>query len=235
MNPLLRPLRAGLNPAVFLESHPMPATRRPLFGIDRGKRDAIQTEGYQALLRGLRGQKELPESGLLLGIVRDRSCRGGSAVSVNLAAAFLSATQARTLLVAASPRNRLTAEAFRLKSQSGLYDYLAGTAQLETIAHSLADPLWHFIPPGKLPRATSRDAVVERFRQALPVWREQFRTVIVDLPPIAAATFCLDFAPALDGVVLEVQADRLDRVIGKQTIDALRSVGTRVLGCVYKG
>jgi capsular exopolysaccharide synthesis family protein len=67
-------------------------------------------------------------------------------------------------------------------------------------------------------------------RELLRTMVDAFDMVILDTPPVMAASDSSVLASMVDGVVLVVRAGRTERSLAQQAVRQLTSVGARVLG-----
>ena len=62
--------------------------------------------------------------------------------------------------------------------------------------------------------------------------REQYSFVIVDTPPVHAASQAHTFAKHCDGVIVVSRLERTSREVVRRTIDELQKAGATIIGCV---
>ena len=62
--------------------------------------------------------------------------------------------------------------------------------------------------------------------------KKRFRYILFDTPPVIAVTDAAILATKLDGVVLVVRANKTSMAVSQRTLQTLRNVNARVLGCI---
>jgi Mrp family chromosome partitioning ATPase len=88
------------------------------------------------------------------------------------------------------------------------------------------------LSPSGIPDYSEREAG-DSLRSVLPALRTQWKNIVVDCPPIASSGLLLDIAPAVDGVILVVRAERERRDEIKQKIDWLKRMSPPLLGVIF--
>src|SRR6476661_2081707 len=155
------------------------------------------------------------------------------------AAANLAVTLAqlgdRTVLVDADLRKPGVGRLLNLGSgkYAGLSSYLAGVSSLElvTVPHP-SIPNLAAIPTGPLPPNPADLLSSHRLADAIAELRTKFKFVIVDSPPILAATDAVILSVQTDGVLLVVRSGETPKEAFTRTRDLLISVKCRLLGVV---
>ena len=155
------------------------------------------------------------------------------------AAANLAVTLAqlgdRTLLVDADLRKPGVGRLLNLTDSkyAGLSSYLAGVSSLElvTVPHPAIANLVA-IPTGPLPPNPADLLSSHRFGDALQQLRSQFKFIVIDSPPIMAATDAVIVSVQADGVLLVVRSGETPKEAFTRARDLLVSVKCRLLGVV---
>ena len=155
------------------------------------------------------------------------------------AAANLAVTLAqlgdRTLLIDSDLRKPGVGRLLDLGSgkYAGLSSYLAGASSLElvTIQHP-AIPNLSAIPTGPLPPSPADLLSSHRLADAIAELREKFKFIVIDSPPIMAATDAVILSVQADGVLLVVRSGETPKEAFTRTRDLLLSVKCRILGVV---
>jgi len=88
------------------------------------------------------------------------------------------------------------------------------------------------IPSGPLPPNPAELLGAERMRKALAELGGAYDLIILDTPPLLAASDGAILATMVDGVVLVVRAGSTQTEAGQQAAQQLQSVGARVVGAV---
>jgi polysaccharide biosynthesis transport protein len=155
------------------------------------------------------------------------------------AAANLAVTLAqlgdRTLLIDADLRKPGVGRLLNLGSgtYAGLSSYLAGVSSLDlvTIQHP-AIPNLSAIPTGPLPPNPADLLSSHKLADAIAELRTKFKFIVIDSPPIMAATDAVILSVKADGVLLVVRSGETPKEAFTRTRDLLLSVKCHLLGVV---
>jgi succinoglycan biosynthesis transport protein ExoP len=155
------------------------------------------------------------------------------------AAANLAVTLAqlgdRTLLIDADLRKPGVGRLLNLNGNkyAGLSSYLAGVSSLDlvTVQHP-AIPNLSAIPTGPLPPNPADLLSSHRFADAITELRTKFKFIVIDTPPVMAATDAVILSVKADGVVMVVRSGETPKEAFSRTRDLLMSVNCRLLGVV---
>ena len=155
------------------------------------------------------------------------------------AAANLAVTLAqlgdRTLLIDADLRKPGVGRLLNLAGgkYAGLSSYLAGVSSLElvTIQHPVI-PNLSAIPTGPLPPNPADLLSSHKLADAIAELREKFKFIVIDSPPIMAATDAVILSVKADGVLLVVRSGETPKEAFTRTRDLLLSVKCHILGVV---
>lgn len=155
------------------------------------------------------------------------------------AAANLAVTLAqlgdRTVLVDADLRKPGVGRLLNLNGgkYAGLSSYLAGVSSLDlvTVPHP-AIPNLAAIPTGPLPPNPADLLSSSKLTEAIAELRSKFKFVVIDSPPIMAATDAVILSVQTDGVLLVVRSGETPKEAFTRTRDLLNSVKCHMLGVV---
>jgi capsular exopolysaccharide synthesis family protein len=155
------------------------------------------------------------------------------------AAANLAVTLAqlgdRTLLIDADLRKPGVGRLLNMNGgkYAGLSSYLAGVSSLDlvTVQHP-AIPNLSAIPTGPLPPNPADLLSSHRLADALAELRTKFKFIVIDTPPVMAATDAVILSVQADGVVLVVRSGETPKEAFSRTRDLLVSVKCNLLGVV---
>ena len=155
------------------------------------------------------------------------------------AAANLAVTLAqlgdRTVLVDADLRKPGVGRLLNLGSgkYAGLSSYLAGVSSLDlvTVPHP-AIPNLAAIPTGPLPPNPADLLSSHKFADAITELRTKYKFIVIDSPPVMAATDAVIISVQTDGVLLVVRSGETPKEAFTRTRDLLNSVKCRILGVV---
>src|SRR5271166_124180 len=159
---------------------------------------------------------------------------GKTTVAANLAVT-LAQLGDKTVLVDADLRKPGVGRLLNLGSgkYAGLSSYLAGVSTLDlvTIPHP-AIPNLSAIPTGPLPPNPADLLSSHKLADAIAELRTKFKFIVIDSPPIMAATDAVILSVQADGVVLVVRSGETPKEAFTRTRDLLTSVKARLLGVV---
>src|SRR5216684_2991100 len=155
------------------------------------------------------------------------------------AAANLAVTLAqlgdRTVLVDADLRKPGVGRLLNLAGgkYAGLSSYLAGVSSLElvTIPHPTI-PNLVAIPTGPLPPNPADLLSSHKLADAIAELRTKFKFIVIDSPPVMAATDAVILSVQADGVLLVVRSGETPKEAFTRTRELLSSVKCRILGVV---
>jgi succinoglycan biosynthesis transport protein ExoP len=116
---------------------------------------------------------------------------------------------------------------------AGLSSYLAGVSSLDlvTVPHP-AIPNLAAIPTGPLPPNPADLLSSHKLSEAIAELRKKFKFIVIDSPPIMAATDAVVLSVQTDGVLLVVRSGETPKEAFTRTRDLLASVKCHLLGVV---
>jgi len=116
---------------------------------------------------------------------------------------------------------------------AGLSSYLAGVSTLDlvTVPHP-AIPNLAAIPTGPLPPNPADLLASHRLTDAIAELRTKFKFIVIDSPPVMAATDAVILSVQADGVLLVVRSGETPKEAFTRTRDLLTSVKSRLLGVI---
>src|ERR1700704_4388125 len=116
---------------------------------------------------------------------------------------------------------------------AGLSSYLAGVSALDlvTVPHP-AIPNLVVIPTGPLPPNPADLLSSYKLADAIAELRTKFKFIVIDSPPVMAATDAVILSVQADGVLIVVRSGETPKEAFTRTRDLLNSVKCRILGVV---
>lgn len=191
------------------------------------------SEAFRALRTSLLlSQADHPPQVILLTSALPRE--GKTTAAVNLAVT-LAQLGDRTLLIDADLRKPGISRLLNLTDgkHAGLSTYLAGVSSLDlvTIPHPRITNL-AAIPTGPLPPNPADLLSSLRMREAIAALRREYKFIVIDSPPIMAATDAVIISALCDGVLLVARSGETPREALTRTRDLLAAVHSRVLGVI---
>jgi succinoglycan biosynthesis transport protein ExoP len=191
------------------------------------------SEAFRALRTSLLlSQADHPPQVILVTSALPRE--GKTTAAVNLAVT-LAQLGDRTLLLDSDLRKPGIRRALNLTigKELGLSSYLAGVSTLEevTIPHPTINNL-AAITTGPVPPSPADLLSSHRMREAIMELRHRFKFIVIDSPPVMAATDPVILSALTDGVLLVVRSGETPKEAFTRTRDLLAAVKCRLLGVV---
>jgi len=191
------------------------------------------SEAFRALRTSLLlSQADHPPQVILVTSALPRE--GKTTAAVNLAVT-LAQLGDRTLLMDSDLRKPGIRRALNLTigKEVGLSSYLAGVSTLDeaTIPHPTIDNLVA-LTTGPVPPSPADLLSSHRMREAIVELRHRFKFIVIDSPPVMAATDAVILSALTDGVLLVVRSGETPKEAFTRTRDLLAAVKCRLLGVV---
>ena len=191
------------------------------------------SEAFRALRTSLLlSQADHPPQVILVTSALPRE--GKTTAAVNLAVT-LAQLGDRTLLIDSDLRKPGIRRALNITSgkEAGLSSYLAGVSTLEevTIPHPTIENL-AALTTGPIPPSPADLLSSHRMREAITELRHKFKFIVIDSPPVMAATDAVLISALTDGVLLVVRSGETPKEAFTRTRDLLAAVKCRLLGVV---
>jgi tyrosine-protein kinase Etk/Wzc len=156
---------------------------------------------------------------------------GKTTTAANMAVAFAQQGM-RVLIVDCDLRRSRLHKMFSVAREPGLTELVIGKVEMEAAARETSVTGLYVMPSGQLPPNPSELLGGERMRKTLISLGEAFDLVVLDTPPLLAASDAAILATLADGVVLVVRAGETEADAGIQAMQQLSAVGARVVGAV---
>lgn len=194
------------------------------------------SEAFRALRTSLLlSQAEHPPQVILVTSALPRE--GKTTAAVNLAVT-LAQLGDRTLLIDSDMRKPGIRRALNLTStkEGGLSSYLAGVCTLDevTIPHPAISNL-SALTTGPVPPSPADLLSSHRMREGIAELRRRYKFIVIDSPPIMAATDAVILSALTDGVLLVVRSGETPKEAFTRAKDLLTAVKCRLLGVVLNG
>jgi capsular exopolysaccharide synthesis family protein len=191
------------------------------------------SEAFRALRTSLLlSQAEHPPQVILVTSALPRE--GKTTAAVNLAVT-LAQLGDRTLLMDSDLRKPGIRRALNLTmgKEGGLSSYLAGVLTLDEaiIPHPTITNL-EALTTGPVPPSPADLLSSHRMRDAITELRRRYKFIVIDSPPIMAATDAVILSSLTDGVLLVVRSGETPKEAFTRTRDLLAAVKSRLLGVV---
>ena len=156
---------------------------------------------------------------------------GKTTTAANLAVSFAQHGM-RVLLIDCDLRRARLHKVFSIGREPGITEMVLGREEPDAVTRETDTPGLYLIPSGVLPPNPSELVGGERMRKCLAMLSEAFDLIILDTPPLLAASDGAILATLSDGVVLVLRAGTTESEAAQQAIQQLNTVGARVVGAV---
>jgi capsular exopolysaccharide synthesis family protein len=191
------------------------------------------SEAFRALRTSLLlSQADHPPQVILMTSALPRE--GKTTAAVNLAVT-LAQLGDKTLLVDGDLRKPGVSRALSMSGgkYAGLSSYLAGVSTLDliTVQHPTITNL-SVIPTGPVPPNPADLLSSHRLSDMVLELRQRYKFVVIDSPPIMAATDAVILSVLADGVLMVVRSCQTPKEAFKRTCELLGSVKAHILGVV---
>lgn len=191
------------------------------------------SEAFRALRTSLLlSQAEHPPQVILVTSSLPREGKTTAAVNLGVTLAQLGD---RTLVVDSDLRKPGVRRALdlQIEKEVGLSSYLAGVCTLDevTIPHPAIKNL-AAVATGPVPPSPADLLSSHRMREAIAELRRRFQFVVIDSPPVMAATDAVILSALADGVLLVVRSGATPKEAFTRSRDVLAAVKCRLLGVV---
>lgn len=199
-----------------------------------GRRDPHSSwmEGFRQLRTNLQFAEVDHAPGVLV-VTSALNGEGKTAVAENLAV-----TQAqvgtRVCVVDGDLRRPAIADALGLVGEVGLTNVLIGQASVEDAVQTTGSG-FDVLASGPIPPNPSELLASDRMRETLQELRGRYDTVVIDSPPLLPVTDGAVLGEVADGTIVVARAGRTTKAQVLRAVEALRSVGARILGGVLNG
>lgn len=156
---------------------------------------------------------------------------GKSTVGSNLAVEYAK-KDLQVLLVDADLRRPTIHQTFAISNQRGVSSWLSG--QLTDVNEAIYPVLDHLfvMPSGPKPPNPAELLASDRMTEFLTVATRKLDLVIVDAPPILPVTDARILAGQVDGTVLVVRQNFVEKVAVRQAVSALKNARAQLLGTI---
>ena len=156
---------------------------------------------------------------------------GKSTVGSNLAVEYAK-KGLQVLLVDADLRRPTIHQTFAISNQRGVSSWLSG--QLTDVNEAIYPVLDHLfvMPSGPKPPNQAELLASDRMTEFLTVATRKLDLVIVDAPPILPVTDARILAGQVDGTVLVVRQNFVEKVAVRQAVSALKNARAQLLGTI---
>jgi len=190
------------------------------------------SEAYKLLRTHLMFTLPDSEGCRIVGITSSISGEGKSTTSINLSYS-IAETGKKVLLVDADLRIPSVAKKLDIQEMPGLSNVLVEHEGIDkAIIHMPELDNWHVLPSGNRPPNPTELLTSSQMANFVKKISESYDFVIFDLPPVDLVSDALAISPLLDGMLLVVRENYLERRELNKCIKHLELSNVKVLGVV---
>ena len=194
---------------------------------------ATASETYRALRTSV--QFSRPDTLVQTILVTSASPGEGKSVTAANLALVMAQAGRRTLLIDCDLRRPTVHKKFGLPREPGLSQLLFSPDGLDPDALAQpADDLW-VLPAGQIVPNPSELLGSKRMRDLIEGLRDQFDVVVLDAPPVHAATDAVLLSTQADATIVVARAGSTRDFDLESALGALAGVGSRTIGVVLNG
>lgn len=192
------------------------------------------TEAYKLLRTNIMFSFPEEGTGHVIGITSSVQSEGKSSTACNTAYA-LAESGAKVLLLECDLRKPTMASKLGLARSPGVTNLLITKGDFhDHIQHCDLAPNVDILTSGDIPPNPSELLSSHRMEHLMEQLKQEYKYIIMDLPPVTVVSDTLAVSKLLDGVIIVVRASVSDRQMLAEAMRQLNMVDVRVLGFVYR-
>ncbi len=171
----------------------------------------------------------------VLAITSAAKCEGKTSVAAQLAVSLSRASEEPILLIDGDIRSPDIHHIFGIQLQPGLAEVLNHQALVDDAIVTGWNAYLHILPAGKVTSSPYRLFGNGALKCLLEQVLSRYRYILIDTPPVLAASEALILAKAADATLICAMRDlsRIDEV--KKAYNRLNAIGARTVGAVLNG
>jgi capsular exopolysaccharide synthesis family protein len=190
------------------------------------------TENYRLIRTNLQfrrnGHKTTPKTIL---VTSPEPGDGKTTTALNLALTFVLSGK-RVLLIDADMRRPNSHRLLGLDTETGLADVLRGDRSVQAVRRTFVNGLF-FVPAGRTDTPPTEALESSYMKKLIEIGTEKCDVVIIDSPPVLAASDPLVLSTLCESTVLVVSAERTERTALDKTHEMLHGVGANLSGIIF--
>ncbi|MBQ8249173.1 MAG: CpsD/CapB family tyrosine-protein kinase [Clostridia bacterium] len=168
----------------------------------------------------------------IIGVTSAMAHEGKTTTSINLAYDLMKAGK-RTLLIDADMRMSRVPKLLEVEATPGLSNILVGKGDnINAVRASVLHDGLQVIPCGDIPPNPTELLSSKRFEILLNAFKETYEYIVIDLPPVAEVSDALIASKLVDGMIVVVRQEYVDKRLLDDTIHQLNLSGARIIGLV---
>lgn len=196
------------------------------------KRSFTMTEAHKRLRTNIMFSFADESERHIIGVTSAMAHEGKTTTSINLAYDLMKAGK-RTLLIDADMRMSRIPKLLEVEASPGLSNMLVGKNEnINAVKVSALHDGLQVIPCGDIPPNPTELLSSKRFEMLLNVLKETYEYIVVDLPPVAEVSDALIASKLVDGMIVVVRQEFVDKRLLDDTIHQLNLSGARIIGLV---
>jgi len=225
-------LESAGNILVVGEVTTLPSKSRTRDGRGQGTREF---QLFEESVEGLWTYLRLSDSIKSITVASAISGEGKTSLAVQLAISIAGTTGGRTLLIDGDMRSPDVHRLLGIECGPGLVDLLKGGTELEDAIETGFSNQLHVLPAGRTSSSPSRRMQGDAFPRLIEKLKASYDYIVIDTPPILAASEALLMARATDAAVLCVRRDfsRVSQV--QEALWRLKAAKVNYAGAVLSG
>lgn len=137
-----------------------------------------------------------------------------------------------TLVIDTDLRRPVNHHLFGFDRGPGFGEMFAGTNTIEEVCRTVEGTNLKVMTAGSYMPNPAELLGSKKMDTFLIELKKRFRYILFDTPPVIAVTDAAILATKLDGVVLVIRANKTSLSVTTRTLQALRNVNARILGCI---
>ena len=190
------------------------------------------TENYRLIRTNLQfrrnGHKTTPKTIL---VTSPEPGDGKTTTALNLALTFVLSGK-RVLLIDADMRRPNSHRLLGMDTETGLADVLRGDRSVQAVRRTFVNGLF-FVPAGRTDTPPTEALESSYMKKLIEIGTEKCDVVIIDSPPVLAASDPLVLSTLCESTVLVVSAERTERTALDKTHEMLHGVGANLSGIIF--
>ncbi len=168
----------------------------------------------------------------IIGVTSAMAHEGKTTTSINLAYDLMKAGK-KTLLIDADMRLSRIPKLLEIEAAPGLSNMLVGKNDNQNVVRTItAHDGLQLITCGDIPPNPTELLSSKRFELLLNALKETYEYIVVDLPPVSEVSDALIASKLVDGMIVVVRQDYVDKRLLDDTIHQLNLSGARIIGLV---
>ncbi|MCA9169127.1 MAG: polysaccharide biosynthesis tyrosine autokinase [Planctomycetales bacterium] len=171
----------------------------------------------------------------VLAVTSAVSGEGKSSVASQLAVSLARASSMPVLLIDGDMRAPDLHRIFQINVEPGLANVLDGSEKITACINKNWSDNVHVLPAGRLAKSPHKLLGGYRFEAVLKWTRRRYRYIVIDTPPVLAASESMVMARLADGVLLCAMRDVSRESHVRMALDRLTAVGAKPMGTVLSG